>query len=762
MNLPDWKKAEILGSEITNMSMYDQIPLSIKRKYNLSIRDEGIDLAEINDDCITKVGQVKYYKSYVSFHELGTFLGQCIYKLPYVEKLYIGGINTKFPKCIPENEILKLDVKDYKEQPIIQNEKYELRDYQINAIEKIKSCDDDLKICFPCGCGKSDVIYAFNNLNCLILVPSIALAEQFKNHYNNKCNCYWTNTKIYNKNNKTTICVYNSVDEIKNLKFDLIFIDEAHHILNYSGYMDDSSEELSLSSDDSEELYSYDSEELILSQTNNSYIAKIQKMKGRKIYLSATLDNPDVSLSLDEAINRKYLVDYQFELIYIDMNKKIESMERIFNGNKHYEHIIIFSNTIEQAKTIGTYFNSKNLKTEVLISETPKKEREAIIKEYENGNIRILSVVNCLNEGINIRNTDTVVFCDDRSSEINIVQCIGRGMRLCEGKFKCKIILFANCEETAECKYLKYLKALDKYDHTLRENVKDKFIVYNCSNKNINVEELEQKYFNTIIRFRLTDDNKINLCKEFYNEFRRLPKNKETYKGFNIGYFVQGIRRGENSHLKPIIEEIFHCKLDKKISLTDNERINLCKEFHKDFHRLPKDREIYKGFNIGCFIRHIKEGYNSHLKPIVEEIFGVKLEIIKKSKPNIIPDTDKLQYCREHFIQFKRLPRNRETFKGFNIGRLIDGIKQGRQQHLKEPIEQIYGQKIVVNKRLNNEDKIKLFAEYFNEFNKLPSPKAIYKDYKLGSLVNRITRGKNKDLREPFEKICGIILYKEK
>lgn len=70
MNLPDWKKAEILGSKMTNMLMYDQIPLSIKRKYNLSIRDEGIDLAEINNGCITNAGQVKYYKGYVSFHEL--------------------------------------------------------------------------------------------------------------------------------------------------------------------------------------------------------------------------------------------------------------------------------------------------------------------------------------------------------------------------------------------------------------------------------------------------------------------------------------------------------------------------------------------------------------------------------------------------------------------------------------------------------------------------------------------------------------------
>ena len=31
---------------------------------------------------------------------------------------------------------------------------------------------------------------------------------------------------------------------------------------------------------------------------------------------------------------------------------------------------------------------------------------------------------------------------------------------------------------------------------------------------------------------------KIELCKEFYNEYKRLPKRNETYKDFKIGYFI--------------------------------------------------------------------------------------------------------------------------------------------------------------------------------------------------------------------------------
>ena len=258
----------------------------------------------------------------------------------------------------------------------------------------------------------------------------------------------------------------------------------------------------------------------------------------------------------------------------------------------------------------------------------------------------------------------------------------------------------------------------------------------------------------------LTDDRKINLCKKFYNELHRLPKCKEVYKGFNIGVCISNIKIGKNSHLKQIVEEIFHCKLDKKVLLTDEMKIELCKKFYKEFHRLPKNNEWYEKFNIGCFIYGIKIGRNSNLKPIVEEIFGVKSEITQK--PNILTDSEKIIYCKEHFEQFKKLPGSKEIFKGFNIGRLIDSIKQGNQQHLKEPIEKIYGQKIIVNKRLSNEDKINLFTKYFNEFNKIPTSKAIYKGYNLCSLVSRIRSGKFKELREPFEKICGITLYKEK
>ena len=54
---------------------------------------------------------------------------------------------------------------------------------------------------------------------------------------------------------------------------------------------------------------------------------------------------------------------------------------------------------------------------------------------------------------------------------------------------------------------------------------------------------------------------KIELCKEFYNEYKRLPKHNEIYKDFYIGNFISGLKQGKNSHLKEEVENIFNTKI---------------------------------------------------------------------------------------------------------------------------------------------------------------------------------------------------------
>ena len=121
---------------------------------------------------------------------------------------------------------------------------------------------------------------------------------------------------------------------------------------------------------------------------------------------------------------------------------------------------------------------------------------------------------------------------------------------------------------------------------------------------------------------------KIELCKDFYNEYKRLPKRNENYKDFKIGSFISCLKQGKNSHLKEEVENIFNTKIEvaKKLNLKDdNEKLELCKDFYNEYKRLPTSTEKYKDFNIGSFINCLKRGQNSHLKEEVENIFNNKI-----------------------------------------------------------------------------------------------------------------------------------------
>ena len=120
--------------------------------------------------------------------------------------------------------------------------------------------------------------------------------------------------------------------------------------------------------------------------------------------------------------------------------------------------------------------------------------------------------------------------------------------------------------------------------------------------------------------FIKNDNEKLKLCKEFYNEYNRLPKGNEIYKDFKIGYFIQSLMNGYHSNLKEYVEIIFNTKL-----FDDDEKLELCKEFYNKYKRLPKSNEIYKDFKIGKFIDYLKYGYNNHLIKDVEIIFNTKL-----------------------------------------------------------------------------------------------------------------------------------------
>ena len=205
---------------------------------------------------------------------------------------------------------------------------------------------------------------------------------------------------------------------------------------------------------------------------------------------------------------------------------------------------------------------------------------------------------------------------DDDKITINLPDIIVRNVFTDEDKLNL-------CKE-----FYKAYKRLPKYSEVYKDFNIGSFI-RNIKEESCNSQLKQQvaKIFEQEIRtvkktVKLSDEDKLNLCKEFFSENQRLPIYYEVYKDFKIGEFIQNLRYGFNSQLKQQVEEIFHQEIRTVKKISDEDKLNRCKEFYKTYKRLPKYYEvIYIDFNIGKFIQDLRYGFNSHLKPQVEEIF---------------------------------------------------------------------------------------------------------------------------------------------
>ena len=251
----------------------------------------------------------------------------------------------------------------------------------------------------------------------------------------------------------------------------------------------------------------------------------------------------------------------------------------------------------------------------------------------------------------------------------------------------------------------------------------------------------ELKYFS---KQYLTDHELISRCQKFYDKYKRFPKSGEKIDGWNISAFMDGIKRGRHSNIKPILEGIFNkpievsCKLQRYNTPT---LIAKCKEFYNEFGRLPHQKEIYKGWKIGIFIHGLKYRKDQSYKRIFEDIFNEKIEIHHK-----ITDHEVLLYCKEFYNIYHRLPVRSDVYKGWNIGTYVHGLKNGSNGHMKKAIEDIFEQEIDFNYKvfkMNDDEIFDMCKKFYEEFKRLPEINESYKGWRIGLFIQEIRDGKH-------------------
>ena len=127
----------------------------------------------------------------------------------------------------------------------------------------------------------------------------------------------------------------------------------------------------------------------------------------------------------------------------------------------------------------------------------------------------------------------------------------------------------------------------------------------------------------------LNDNNQLGqFCKTlkidgdwFDREVDRIPRNKYTYSQYSaiINEFFS---------MFELCNSIYYLRQSDICALPDDEKINLCRRYYEQNHRLPTKDEIFEGHHIGTYILRLKIVYDkSPVEKEIENIFDGNLKV---------------------------------------------------------------------------------------------------------------------------------------
>jgi predicted helicase len=405
---------------------------------------------------------------------------------------------------------------------------YKPKDYQRVIIQKsyeyFQTKDKGLLI-IPCGVGKTLVslwiTQELNSKTILVGVPNILLLKQWRNVINiifpdiqylvvSSGVDIENITKFLENNQRKCIVIttfssaYKVYTATQNIcyTFDMKINDECHHLTSSS---------MEIAHNTSKANYKF-----------QQYIQMLNIKSIKQISLTATLkqimDDNNSVISNDNieyfgeiidrkcllwAINKNIICDYVIQTIItneeeitINNNENdktlflsaFASLKSINDGNSH--HLLIYSNNkdnsqkiIEYIKQIlnDSYFDIPDLYYSNYHGDMKSKEQIGILNNFNKAKFGIISCVYCLGEGYDNHIIDAVVFAENMSSNIRIVQSALRAGRknILEPSKITKIILpivnndwLENNENSDLDKVKKVVYQMGLEDETITQKIK--------------------------------------------------------------------------------------------------------------------------------------------------------------------------------------------------------------------------------------------------------------------------------------------------
>lgn len=592
-----------------------------------------------------------------------------------------------------------------------------LRDYQLDILQKIESGKAS-SVSIPCGTGKSYIMAGYidrhRSEKTVIFVPTILLLEQMCSlltefaiphqgvgtGYTDQISdvAAFISSNVY-------VCVYNSAYKLQQLSFDAVFIDEAHHV-NIPEIYESDEEEASSCDEVAKCVEAIGKMSLSSTLPQGASFANVLKSlrTKRTLYFSATLDKADCKIDLRQMINDGHLSDYDIHIPCYSSPITDEQVVFLLERHSEYGHALLYSNRCERAKSVSDALNKAGILCGYFDGTTPPKERLATLESFKRGDIRCLSTVNTLGEGIDIKIADACIFIDHRNSKTAIVQCAGRILRRHPEKIMAHVVISAcDDEEPSVCRFMRAIIGEDSL-------VMDSAIHHGCrisssagprhlsisadiqreSPKDDDEEEFDTRC-SLLGEGLYTSLGKCLVGMWEANYYRLLhyvainhksPPRAAVFEGFNLGRWVDKQRQAiagrrtitpeRVNKLLAIKECIWSQVHDAEWMVTYEEVDRFC----ETNRRVPFQTDIFVGKNLGMWATYQRTQYRqSKLSPdriaLLNELTGWYWDQEQDEQWNRNYEILLRYVAANHF-----LPRRGEIFEGVNIGDWVHNRQQ--------------------------------------------------------------------------------------
>lgn len=487
-----------------------------------------------------------------------------------------------------------------------------------------------------CGSGKTLTSYWIdkeikNNLT-LILVPSLYLLSQFYKdwqsmeiynyilvgsdmdidsiNYKNNGVILTTDAQIIKskiKNKTIIISTYQSSNKVcaalKDIIVDLCIFDEAHKTVSQL------EKQFSLCLTNSNINIK---KRLFMTATPKIYNGDVEKLDENILSMNNCkyYGNCIATYSANDAIKDAYLCDYEIMTINTDndyIKTCIKENKLVYDAkievdaaylaaailiincfkNKLFHHMVTYHNTIKNSLLFKNILENiiedqkLDLKIVQIDGNHNMSNRNKIIKEFINEKNVIMTSAKVLNEGINIPIIDSICFIDNKQSTSEIIQCVGRALRLHEKKIKALILVPILCNSnninnlTTYGNLMRVIKSLLQVDSALMDifNTKNnnfisqKFKLFNYINNVYISQKIDINTWNSSIGANILE--KIdqfsywkNKLFDFCEKNNRIPTIKENIKLRN---WIDQYKNTKN--IDPVLYEQLVCNNIVKIYL---------------------------------------------------------------------------------------------------------------------------------------------------------------------------------------------------